>query len=229
MKRPLLDQVLADRAAKRPVIVATQLSDGSQQLIYPEDLEGLGVLAEPAARVFRSDQSMTVDTPDGEVFLGVHNPPLKMIVIGAVHIAQQLAPMADRLGYAVTIIDPRGAFATDARFPHVKLISEWPDEVWPSLDVDRRTAVVALTHDPKIDDPALALALSSPVFYIGALGSRKTHGSRVERLGAAGVSSKDIERIHAPIGLDIGARGPAEIAISILAEVTARLREREAA
>ena len=229
MNREVLNQVLEDRAMKRPVIVATKLSDGAQSLIYADHLDDAGDLAESAAQVFKTDQSRTVETPDGEVFLHVHNPPLKMVMIGAVHIAQHLAPMAEMLGYAVTIVDPRGAFATEDRFPGASVLAEWPDEIWRELGVDRRTAVVALTHDPKIDDPALKLALESPAFYVGALGSKKTHGRRVDRLGGEGVSSDAIDRIHAPIGLDIGAKGPAEIAVSILAEVTSRLREREAA
>lgn len=228
MRKDLLDKVLADRAAKRPVIVATTLASGDQRLIRPGDVATLGPLGEAAAKAFASDHSTTIDTPDGEVFLHVHNPPLRMIVIGAVHTAQELVPMAMMAGYAVTVIDPRGAFATAERFPQVDLRPEWPDEVWPGLGVDRRTAVVALTHDPKVDDPALTAALSGPAFYIGALGSSRTHAKRVERLKQSGVGDDAIARIHAPIGLDIGARGPAEIAISILAEVTACLRGRGA-
>jgi xanthine dehydrogenase accessory factor len=227
MRKAMLDKVLDDRAAKRPVIVATTLASGEQRLIHPEDTAALGVLGESADKAFASDQSITVDTPDGEVFLHVHNPPLRMVVIGAVHTAQQLVPMAVMAGYAVTVIDPRGAFATPERFPGVDLRPEWPDEVWSSLGVDRRTAVIALTHDPKIDDPALTAALNGPAFYIGALGSSRTHARRVERLKEAGIPDDALGRIHAPIGLDIGARGPAEIAISILAEVTASLRGRK--
>ena len=228
MDREVLNQVLEDRAMKRPVIVATKLSDGDQTLIHADRLDDAGDLAEPAAQVFKTDRSMTVETPEGEIFLHVHNPPLKMVVIGAVHIAQHLAPMAEMLGYAVTIVDPRGAFATEDRFPGAGLLAEWPDEIWQELGVDRRTAVVALTHDPKIDDPALKQALGSQAFYVGALGSRRTHGRRVDRLSGDGVPPDAVNRIHAPIGLDIGARGPAEIAVSILAEVTSRLREPEA-
>jgi xanthine dehydrogenase accessory factor len=143
-----------------------------------------------------------------------------MIVVGAVHIAQFLAPMAAMTGYDVVIVDPRGAFATDERFPGVSLVNEWPDDAMPKLGLDRRTAVVTLTHDPKIDDPALIAALSSDVFYIGSLGGRRTHSSRLERLRAEGFSEADLGRIHGPVGLDIGAISPAEIAVSILGEVT---------
>jgi xanthine dehydrogenase accessory factor len=227
MLKTVLDKVLDDRAAKRPVIVATTLASGVQQIIHHEDTAALGPVGEAAEKAFASDHSVTIDTPDGEVFLHVHNPPLRMVVIGAVHTAQQLVPMAIMAGYAVTVIDPRGAFATPERFPGVDLRPEWPDEVWPGLGVDRRTAVIALTHDPKIDDPALTAALNGPAFYIGALGSTRTHAKRVERLGEAGIPEDTLRRLHAPIGLDIGARGPAEIAISILAEVTATLRGRK--
>ena len=143
-----------------------------------------------------------------------------MIVVGAVHIAQSLVPMAALAGYDVTVVDPRRAFATDARFPGVTLSTDWPDDALTALDPDRRTAVVTLTHDPKLDDPALAVALRSTAFYIGALGSRRTHARRVERLREAGFNDKDIARIHAPIGLDIGAVSPAEISISILGQIT---------
>jgi xanthine dehydrogenase accessory factor len=163
------------------------------------------------------------------VFLTVHVPAPRLVITGAVHISQALAPMARLVGYDVTIVDPRTAFATRERFPDVKLIAEWPDTALPPLNVDRYTAFVALTHDPKIDDPALTHALSRDCFYIGALGSKKTHARRVARLKEQGLSDKDIARIHAPIGLEIGAISPAEIAVAILGEITARLRLPEAA
>jgi xanthine dehydrogenase accessory factor len=158
------------------------------------------------------------------LFLHVQNPPLRLIIVGAVHIAQALAPMAALAGYSVSIIDPRRAFATDARFPDVTLIGEWPDEVMATMTLDRRTAVVTLTHDPKLDDPALQTALKSDVFYVGALGSKRTHAARVGRLRAAGLGEADCARIHGPVGLDIGALSPAEIAVSILAQITQVLR-----
>jgi xanthine dehydrogenase accessory factor len=164
------------------------------------------------------------ETPQGRVFLTVHVPPPRLVVTGAVHISQALAPMAKLLGYDVVIVDPRTAFATPERFPDVKLIAEWPDAALPPLAIDGYTAFVALTHDPKIDDPALTHALARDCFYIGALGSRKTHARRVERLKAQGIGEDAIARIHAPIGLAIGSVSPPEIALSIMGEITARLR-----
>jgi xanthine dehydrogenase accessory factor len=158
-------------------------------------------------------------------FLQPWNPPLRMLVVGAVHIAQPLVAMATLAEYAVTIVDPRQAFATQERFPGVALSGDWPDQALRALAPDARTAVVVLTHDPKLDDPALAVAVRSPAFYVGALGSRKTHAARLERLRAHGLSEPELARIHAPVGLDVGARSPAEIAVSILAQVTERLRK----
>jgi xanthine dehydrogenase accessory factor len=161
----------------------------------------------------------------GKVFLTVHVPPTQLVITGAVHISQALAPIAKLLGYDVTIVDPRTAFASVERFPDVKVIAEWPDVALPPLGVDHYTAFIALTHDPKIDDPALAHALAKDCFYIGALGSRKTHGRRIERLKAEGFTDAALARIHAPIGLDIGAVSPAEIAVAIMGQITARLRQ----
>src|SRR5205809_4624447 len=163
--------------------------------------------------------------PTGKAFLAVHVPPKQLVVTGAVHISQALAPIARLLGYDVTIVDPRTAFASIERFPDVKVLAEWPDTALPPLGIDHYTAFVALTHDPKIDDPALTHALSRDCFYIGALGSRKTHARRIERLKAQGLSDADISRIHAPIGLDIGAVSPAEIAVAIMAQITECLHE----
>ena len=174
----------------------------------------------------RTGKSGMEESPEGKVFLTVHVPAPRLVITGAVHISQALAPMAKLLGYDVTIIDPRTAFATPERFPDVKLLAEWPDDALPPMNIDRYTAFVALTHDPKIDDPALSHALSKDCFYIGALGSRKTHGRRVERLKAQGFGDNEIARIHAPIGLDIGAVSPAEIAVSIIGQITARLRQK---
>jgi xanthine dehydrogenase accessory factor len=165
------------------------------------------------------------ETPDGKVFLTVYVPPAQLVITGAVHISQALAPIAKLLGYDVTIVDPRTAFASIERFPDVKVIAEWPDVALPPLGIDRYTAFVALTHDPKIDDPALTHALARDCFYIGALGSRKTHGRRLDRLKAEGLSDATLARIHAPIGLDIGAVSPSEIAVAIMGEITARLRQ----
>jgi xanthine dehydrogenase accessory factor len=164
------------------------------------------------------------ETAQGKVFLTVHVPPPRLVITGAVHISQALAPIAKLLGYDVTIVDPRTAFASVERFPEVKVIADWPDAALPPLGIDHYTAFVALTHDPKIDDPALTHALARDCFYIGALGSKKTHARRVERLKAAGIAEADIARIHSPIGLDISAVSPAEIAVAIIGEITARLR-----
>ena len=181
-------------------------------------------VAEAVGDALRRDQSAMVETSRGRAFLQVFNPPLRLIVIGAVHIAQALAPMASLAGYQVTVIDPRRAFATDSRFPDVAMTQDWPDEAMQALAPDRRTAVVALTHDPKLDDPGLDVALRSEAFYIAALGSRRTHAGRLERLKALGHDAATLARIHGPAGLDIGAVSPAEIAISVMAEMTQALR-----
>jgi xanthine dehydrogenase accessory factor len=228
MKRAILDRLLKDRAAKHAVVLVTDLQSGAQALVYQQEVLGdLPLDGDDLARIrgaLDADESGTLELGGKRLFLQVQNPPLRLIVIGAVHIAQTLAPMATLAGYSVTIIDPRRAFATDARFPDVKLFGEWPDEAMATMKLDRRTAVVTLTHDPKLDDPALQTALKADVFYIGALGSRKTHAARLGRLKAAGFSDADCARIHGPVGLDIGALSPAEIAVSILAQVTAVLR-----
>ena len=183
--------------------------------------------SEAAREVLRGDACAHSEEGGRSWFLQPHNPPLRMLIVGAVHIAQPLAAMAALAEYAVTIVDPRQAFATQERFPHVALSGEWPDQALRSLGPDARTAVVTLTHDPKLDDPALLVALRSPAFYVGALGSRKTHAARLARLRELGLSEAELARIHAPVGLDVGARSPAEIAVSILAQVTQRLREPE--
>jgi xanthine dehydrogenase accessory factor len=223
MTPALLGQLVEARAQRQAVAVIKHLDTGVERLISKADLQKdpLASLLEPA---FRFDKSAVHQTPDGEVFLTVHNPKLRLIIIGAVLIAQSVIPMAQAADYDVTVVDPRGAFATGARFPGVTLEAEWPDDILPKLGLDARTALLALTHDPKIDDPALNLALKSNLFYIGALGSKKTQGARVERLRAAGFGDADIARIHGPIGLNIGAVGATEIAISIMAEMTKALR-----
>jgi len=223
MNLEILKSVNAERAARRPAIIVTDVASGAQRFVA-----GAGVAADPLRGVLeaylRSGKSGMEDTPQGRVFLTVHVPPPRLVIIGAVHISQALAPVARLLGYDVTIVDPRTAFASPERFPDVKLFAQWPDEALPPLGIDRYTAFAALTHDPKIDDPALVHALSRDCFYIGALGSKKTHGRRIERLKAQGLSEAAIARIHAPIGLAIGAVSPAEIALAIMGEVTAALR-----
>jgi xanthine dehydrogenase accessory factor len=219
--KAIAERIIDARASRQPVALVTVLASGVQRLIVRGEDAGLG---DAVSEAFRRDRSGTMETPEGEVFIRVYNPPLRMLIIGAVHTAQFLAPLARMLDYDVTIIDPRGAFATDERFPDVKLIAEWPDEVLPQLGLDARTAMIALTHDPKIDDVALRLALVSDCFYIGALGSTRTHAKRLDRLKAAGIADEALARIHAPIGIDIGAQGPAEIALSIMSQVTSVLR-----
>lgn len=228
MQRKILDQLMADRAANRSVAVATFQKTGEQKLFYlqvSESLEGVDSrIAEAARDAIIADRPTTVESDDGPVFLNVFNPPLRLILIGAVHIAQALSPMAALAGYEVNIVDPRSAFGSLERFPGVRLSNQWPDEAMAALKPDLRTAVVALTHDPKLDDPGLSAALKSDAFYIGALGSKKTHASRLERMRAHGFTPSDLARIHGPIGLDIGAKSPAEIAVAILAQVTQCLR-----
>jgi len=227
MRRDLIDQLLADREVRRPAAVLTWLESGEQRLVHPGDGEAPPELAQALAQAFRLDKSQTVAGPDGEIFINVYNPPLRMVIVGAVHTAQFLVPMAKMAGYDVTIVDPRTAFASEERFPGVRLMGDWPDQTLPEIGLDTRTAFLALTHDPKIDDPALAIALASDVFYVGALGSKRTHAKRLDRLIEQGVGEDALARIHAPIGLNIGAIGPVEIAMSIMAEVTAVLRGRD--
>ncbi|PZF76855.1 XdhC family protein [Aestuariivirga litoralis] len=219
MKRDLLDQLLAARANRQAVALITNLETGAQRIV-PRSQAAADPLAEKLDEAFRFDQS---GTHDGH-FVNIHNPPLRMVIIGAVHIAQSVIPIAQQLGYDVAVIDPRGAFATGARFPGISLHAEWPDEVIPQIGLDPRTALIALTHDPKIDDPALNAALKSDVFYIGALGSKKTQAARAQRLKDAGFTEEQVARIHGPIGLNIGAKGAPEIAVSIMGEVTRCLR-----
>ena len=233
MKDAILARLNAARAAKRPAALATDLATGAQALFVGDEILGDiglrdGCAAEVRAALAR-DASGAIETGGGSVFIQVFNPPLRLIVVGAVHITQPLARMALLAGYAVTVIDPRRAFAEDARFPGVVLARDWPDEAMRALAPDRRAAVVTLTHDPKLDDPALDVALRSPAFYIGALGSRRTHEKRRARLAELGHDAAAIARIHGPVGLDIGARSPAEIALSIMAEITAVRRGRAGA
>jgi len=219
LKRQLLEQLLAARQNRQAVALITDLATGEQRLV-PRAEAGNDPLADKLDEAFRFDQS---GSHDGH-FVNIHNPPLRLIIIGAVHIAQSVIPIAQQLGYDITVIDPRGAFATGARFPGIALHAEWPDEIIPSIGLDPRTAMIALTHDPKIDDPALFAALKSDLFYIGALGSKRTQASRGQRLKDAGFTDAQIARIHGPIGINIGAKGAPEIAVSIMAEMTRSLR-----
>ncbi|HVY56496.1 MAG TPA: XdhC family protein [Xanthobacteraceae bacterium] len=223
MKLDILHALNAERAARRAAVVVTDLETGAQRFVRGADVKG-DPLAEVIEARLRSGKSGMAETPQGRVFLTVHVPPPRLVATGAVHISQALAPIGALLGYDVTIVDPRTAFATVERFPDVKVIAEWPDVALPPLGIDRYTAFVALTHDPKIDDPALIHALQRDCFYIGALGSKKTHARRLERLKSQGITEAQLARINAPIGLPIGAVSPPEIAVAIMGEITARLR-----
>jgi xanthine dehydrogenase accessory factor len=219
----LLDRLQAARAAKRAVALLTRLPDGAQML-FPDDAVPEALAAEARAAL-HDDAARTVAVDDSSWFIHPHNPPLRLIVVGAVHIAQALVPMALPLGFAVIVVDPRRAFATEERMgERVAISTDWPDEAMVALAPDARTAVVTLTHDPKLDDPALEVALRSPAFYIGSLGSRRTHAKRIARLTEAGLSEAELGKIHAPVGLDIGAVTAPEIAVSILAQIVAARR-----
>jgi xanthine dehydrogenase accessory factor len=207
----LLEQLVAGRATRQALAYEVNIESGVRRLLHGGHPDRL-----------RLDRSGLED--DDETFVAVHNPPLRLICVGAVHIAQALVPMARIAGYDPVLIDPRAAFAASDRFPGETILEDWPDEAVAKLGLDARTALVLLTHDPKLDDPALQAALDAECFYIGALGSKRTHAKRVDRMTAAGFSAAQIDRIHGPIGLDIGAAGPAEIAVSVLAEITAVVR-----
>jgi len=222
MKRDHLEQVLAARTEKRPIAVVTRLADGVQSLCDGTTWKGdvalnTEQLAEARALLV-AGRSAALEASKGEIFVRSYAPPPKMVIVGAVHIAQFLAPMAALAGFQVIVVDPRKAFATEARFPGVSLVTEWPESALAQVGLDDHTAVVTLTHDPKLDDPALQAALKSRAFYIGALGSTRTHAKRVERLREHGLAEL-ASRIHAPVGLDLGGRAAAEIAVSVLAQV----------
>jgi xanthine dehydrogenase accessory factor len=223
MQTKTLAALQSARAQRRAVTLATRLSDAAEALVYLDAADG--ALAGDAAIVAAARRAMTVGRSEtaeigGEkVFLNVYVPPPRLSIVGAVHIAQSLAPMATMLEFDVTVVDPRGAWATANRFPGVKVIQDWADEAFQAMGLDVSTAVVTLTHDPKLDDPALEAALKSDVFYIGALGSRRTHAKRKERLAEVGITDEMFARVHGPIGLNIGAKSPAEIAVSILGQI----------
>jgi xanthine dehydrogenase accessory factor len=233
MKGRVLDAVTAAGRESRSIALATDLATGRQLLVDDGAAEG-DLTLNPAAlaevrQVLHSDRNLTLETSEGRIFVEVFSPPRRCFVVGAVHIAQPLVQMLRLADYAVTVIDPRGSFATEARFPGVELTQEWPDEALERLKPDHRSAVVTLTHDPKLDDPALAVALRSDCFYIGALGSRRTHAARCSRLTELGFGESDLARINGPIGLTIGGVSPAEVAISIVAQMTQILRRGERA
>jgi xanthine dehydrogenase accessory factor len=228
MRQGTAHALLAARREARAVVLYTPLDGGLQRLLDAAGLELLALtepdLATAGHAALASDRAQVVTYAGGEVLVTPHNPPLRLIVVGAVHISEALCTMAREAGYAVTVIDPRSAFLRPERFPGVDLLDQWPQQAFAALKPDARTAVVLLTHDPKVDDPALLAVLPTPAFYVGALGSTRTHAKRLQRLAEAGISAADRARIHGPAGLDIGARTPAEIAIAVLAEITLRLR-----
>lgn len=231
VKGSLLADLLRALDEKRAPVLATRLPGGEQALLFPLDPDATvpegGWPMEAARQALLEDRSATVADASGDVFLRPYNPPIRLIVVGAVHIAAPLARMAAAAGVEVHVVDPRSVFASEERFPDVHLVKAWPGKAFAELRPDHRTAVVTLTHDAKLDEPALVAALATPAFYIGALGSRRTHAKRLDRLRDQGVTESDIARIRAPIGLDIGARTPAEIAVAIIAELVANLRTAE--
>lgn len=232
MKQATLDALQKARAEKQPVALVTELASGIQSLVrsggnVEGELDLATEIIEQAGDALRHNRSVTIRAGDRRYFIHAFNPPLRLIIVGAVHIAQPLVQMARVLGYDIVLVDPRGAFATAERFPEVRLMEDWPDDALASLGIDARTAIVTLTHDPKLDDPALSVALQSDAFYVGALGSKRTHASRRQRLAEQGLTAPQIDRIHAPVGLPLGGRAPSEIALAILAEITRTLHGAE--
>jgi xanthine dehydrogenase accessory factor len=229
MKRTILEELIVTRRAKQPVALITLLASGAQAILHPgKEIEHPDIdetLVAAARRALEQDRSTTVETASGSAFIHIFAPPRRLFIIGAVHIAQHLAPMATLADYEVSVVDPRRAFATDERFPSVNMVKEWPDRALARLRPDRYSAIVALTHDPKLDEPALKAALLTDAFYIGALGSRQTQAKRRERLAKAGFGGEALARIHGPVGLNVGAKTPAEIAVAIMAEITQVLRQ----
>lgn len=225
MRGDIFSKLQTARRSKTPVTLVDGLDGKTQALVFQDSVDGdlPEAVVQEARERLRDNKSGVAELSDARWFFDCHNPPLRLIIVGAVHISQTLVPMAAIAGYEVVVIDPRASFATTERFPNVALVDDWPDEAMEALKPDNRTAIVTLTHDPKLDDPALEVALKSDAFYITCLGSRRTHAKRVERLKEMGFDDAAIGRIHAPAGLDIGAVSPAEIAISVLAELTAVL------
>jgi xanthine dehydrogenase accessory factor len=223
MKTETLVALQQARSKRMAVTLATRLSDAAETLIYLDRADGMmagdATLLSAARRAMAIGRSEMIDHAGQKIFLNIYVPPPRLIVVGAVHIAQTLAPMATMLEFDVTVVDPRGAWATSARFPGVMVIQDWADEAFQEMGLDISTAVVTLTHDPKLDDPALESALKSDAFYIGALGSRRTHAKRKERLAEVGITDEMFARVHGPVGLNIGAKSPAEIAVSILGQI----------
>ena len=227
MRSHTLEQLAEHAKARESHARVVRISDGNEAVIYNEridgNLEAPSSVIEAARDAIRQDHSALITDNNQRYFIHVHNPPRRMVVIGAVHITQPLAQMASLAGFDITVVDPRGAFATAERFPGVTLMDDWPDDAMAKIAPDSRTAVVTLSHDPKIDDPALAAALRSKAFYIGALGGRNSHGKRLNRLKDLGFNDETLARINGPVGLDLGGRAPAEIACAILAEAIQHL------
>ena len=225
MKRATLEAIAAARGARRALVRVVSLETGEERLVEPDRADA-DALADEIRAALRSDRAGLVEREGATWFVHPFNPSLRLAIVGAVHIAQRLARLAVDLGYDVTLIDPRRGFLTEARFPDVTRVHAWPDEALTDFALDARSAVVTLSHDAKIDEPALSVALRSEAFYVGALGSRRTQAKRRDRLAEAGLDAEALSRIHGPVGLDLGAQSPAEIALSIAAELTATLRER---
>lgn len=232
MKIEHITRLVEAEAARQPIALVTDLKSGEQAIYEGGQLQPDLALSQAQLQAvqsaFAEDRSQEAVVDNRHLFIHVQLPPPRLIIVGAVHISQALVPMARLAGYEVIVVDPRQAFASAERFPDMELRHDWPDEALAALTPDARTAVVTLTHDPKLDDPALAGALRSECFYIGALGSKKTHAARLERLRSQGFDEAALARIHGPAGLDIGAKSPAEIAISVLAQLTAARRGRAA-
>ena len=225
MKRAILDALVEGREARRALVRLLWIESGEERILTDtSEVEDDEELATAVRDALRTDRASLFETASGQVFVHPFNPPLRLAIVGAVHIAQRLTRLALDLGYAVTIIDPRRGFLTEARFPGVTRVHDWPDDALRNFELDARSALVTLSHDAKIDEPALDVALRSPCFYVGALGSRRTQQKRRDRLAEAGMTDEELARIHGPVGLDLGARSPAEIALSIAAELTATLR-----
>lgn len=227
MRKSTLDQIVVAKRENVPIVLITKVNTGEQWIYRTTErvtVRGFEDSEKVSAEALRTDRCVRIQIDDDILFLQPFNPSLRMIIVGAVHVAQILVQLASQAGFKVTVVDPRGAFASEIRFPDVVKLTSWPDEALMELKPDSRTAVVMLSHDPKLDDPALIITLRSEAFYVGALGSRKTHASRRERLLAEGITEDELSRICAPIGLDIGARTPSEIAISIISEVIECLR-----
>ena len=231
MRNQILKRLNQAQENNESIVLITSLENGDQKIFKEDKPDFAAALTEEesefALKALRTDRCQLLDNDNGKVFFQPQNPALRVIIIGAVHIAQALAPLLKQCAYQVIIVDPRQTFATDSRFPGIEVSNDWPDKALDKLRPDWRTAIVTLTHDTKLDDPALEMALHSNAFYIGSLGSKKTHNARLERLKSKGFSQEQCDRIHAPVGLDIGAQSPAEIAISIMAEITQTLRKEQ--